>query len=303
MKAIVKSNKVNGEVNVTLSQPSEKSLTANPIVSGVVEVSQLNVPKSDDMEIKKLPLKLLSSAPYQREPRERRIKAIIREFDKNKVRQITVSRRNGKYYVVDGQHTITVLKRLFGENYIATVRVLSGLTYEEEAAYYNEQYDNCAKLTPAEHMTARKDCDSKARDMIDVCADAGYVLATSKNYNKKNANKRILCISTLEKVYDAIGSENTNVMLKLMKETWGNDKDSITATFIGGMGEFFKLYGDKIDRNRFVKVFSKKPVAEIVKASYNDSAAFTKTDRVVRAICDVYNYRNKNKLPDISALK
>lgn len=302
MKSINKGSNGN-QINVRFAKSNENQVYNKPTMSGVAEVAELNIPKSDDMEMRKLSAKILLSAPYQRETKDKRIKAIIRKFDKNKVKPIVVSYRNGKYYVVDGQHTLTVLRMLFGENYIVTVRVLTGLTYDDEAAYYNEQYDNCAKLTPEEHMTSRKEYDSKAKDMMNVCSDAGYILATSKNYDKKHNKKRISCVGTFEKVYDLLGSENTNIMLKLMKETWSDDKESITATFIGGMGEFFKLYGDKIDRNRFVKVFSKKPVAEIVKASYNDSAAFTKTDRVVRAICDVYNYRNKNKLPDISALK
>lgn len=291
MKAVIKNN----QMNVTMK--------AKSVTSGVAEVKEIDIPECDDMEMRKLPARMLLSAPYQREPKNNRIKEIIRKFDKNKVKPIVVSNRNGKYYVIDGQHTLTVLRMLFGENYRVTTRVLTGLTYDDEAAYYNEQYDNCAKLTPEEHMTSRKEYDSKAKDMIDVCKDAGYTLATSKNRGKNDGKIRIACVSTFEKVYDKIGSEKTNVMLKLMNSTWKDDKEAVSGTFLAGMGEFFKLYGDKIDRNRFVKVFSKKPVAEIVKASYNDSAAFTKTDRVVRAICDVYNYRNKKKLPDISMLK
>lgn len=301
MKSVIKGTKVNAKFDPSGARPIKNDTTSN--ANSGTETTELNFPKSDDMEIRKLPAKMLLSAPYQRNTKDSRIKSIIRKFDKNKVKPIVVSKRNGKYYVVDGQHTLTVLRMLFGEDYIVTARVLTGLTYDDEAAYYNEQYENCAKLTPEEHMTSRKEYDSKAKDMINVCADAGYILATSKNYDKTTSKRRILCVSTFEKVYDLIGSENTNVMLKLMKETWKDDKDSISATFIGGMGEFFHLYGDKFDRNKFVKVFSKKPVAEIVKASYSDSAAFTKTDRVVRAICDVYNYRNKNKLPDISSIK
>lgn len=302
MKAVNKGSNGN-QINVRFAKSNENQVNNKPTISGVAEVVELNIPKSDDMEMKKLPAKMLLSAPYQREIRNNSIKEIIRKFDKNKVKPIVVSNRNGKYYVIDGQHTLTVLRMLFGENYRVTTRVLTGLTYDDEAAYYNEQYENCAKLTPEEHMTSRKEYDSKAKDMIDVCKDAGYVLATSKNRSKNDGKFRIACVSTFEKVYDKIGSEQTNVMLKLMNATWKDDKEAISGTFLAGMGEFFKLYGDKIDKTRFVKVFSKKSVAEIVKASYNDSAAFTKTDRVVRAIRDVYNYRNKKKLPDISMLK
>ena len=123
------------QINVRFAKSNGDQVNGKRVMSGVVEVAELNLPKSDDMEMKKLPIKMLLSAPYQREIRNNNIKEIIRKFDKNKVKPIVVSYRNGKYYVVDGQHTLTVLRMLFGENYIVTTRVLKGLTYDDEAAY------------------------------------------------------------------------------------------------------------------------------------------------------------------------
>ena len=85
MKAVNKGSNGN-RINVRFAKSNENQANNKPTMSGVAEVAELNIPKSDDMEIRRLPAKILLSAPYQRETKDKRIKAIIRKFDKNKVK-------------------------------------------------------------------------------------------------------------------------------------------------------------------------------------------------------------------------
>ena len=252
-----------------------------------------------NMEIITLPANRLLSAPYQRPVKPYVLRNIRRKFNKNKVKPIVVSYRNGSYYVVDGQHTLTVLREMFGKNVQVCVRVLRGLTYTEEAEYYSSQYEDCTKLSPMETLKADLEYDKKARDMSLTCKDAGFLLATEKG-NEKN---RITCISTFERVYDKLGNEDTNAMLKLVKEIWDGDKNATSSTFLSGMGEFYRLYGDKIKPKRFVKVMSQVSVIDVLNEAARTHIMSSKSDRVVNVLVQYYNYMCKNKLPSLSSMK
>ena len=131
----------------------------------------------------------LLAAPYQRPIQRSKVEKIKREYNPNKAKAIVVSRRNGKYFIIDGDHTITAQRELFGETCVVDVRIIDGLTYEQEAEYYDTQYDNCTKLSSIDHLKSRVEYNSKAKNMVQLCADKGFILATcaGKAKNKINA--------------------------------------------------------------------------------------------------------------------
>lgn len=237
----------------------------------------------------------LLAAPYQREIRRYKVENIKRNYDPLKAKPIVVSRRNGKYYIIDGDHTITAQRELFGETCMVDVRIIDGLTYEQESEYYDTQYDNCTKLSSIEHMKSRVEYESKAKDMVQLCADKGFVLATcmGKSKNKINA------VSTFEKVYDMLGNNDTANMLALIKEIWDGDKEALSSQFLEGIGKFYSIYKGKMNTKRFVKVFSDVPAIDITSAvNKQASLGMTKADRMVLKFREMYNYRYKNKLPE-----
>lgn len=260
------------------------------------EVTAVDV---NSMEIITLPANKLLSAPYQRPVDQKKIRNIMRKFNKNKVKPIIVSYRNGSYYVVDRQHTLTVLRMMFGNKAEVCVRVIRGMTSAEEAEYYYSQYEDCTNLSPMEMLKARMESDDKAKNMSLACKDAGYLLATEKGTERN----RIACISTFEKVYDKLGNEDTNAMLKLMREVWDGDKNATSSAFLSGMGEFYRLYGDKIKPKRFVKVMSQVAAIDVLNEAARTHIAATKSDKVTSVLVDHYNYMCKTKLPALSSIK
>ena len=53
---------------------------------------------------------LKSKQPYQRKIDMKFIAKCVKEFNPNKIDPVHVSYRDGKYYVIDGQHTIIILE-------------------------------------------------------------------------------------------------------------------------------------------------------------------------------------------------
>ena len=112
---------------------------------------------------------------------------------------------------------------------------------------------------------------------------------------------KINAVSTFEKVYDMLGNNDTANMLSLIRETWDGDKEALSAQFIEGFGKFYSLYGKKVNKTRFIKVFSNVPAIDITSAvNKQASLGMTKADRLVLKFREMYNYRYKNKLPEPS---
>lgn len=84
---------------------------------------------------------LISNQPYQRDVDQKEVAYIVSNFDPHKFGIIKVSFRNGKYFVYDGQHRIAAFKVLNGnQDGVVKCEVHIGLTYEDEAKYFAEQY-------------------------------------------------------------------------------------------------------------------------------------------------------------------
>lgn len=78
--------------------------------------------------------RLTSGLPYQRPVNPREVERLIREWDGRLLEPVVVSFRDGKFYVVDGQHRIAAMRKMNGGNGVmVNCKVYSGLTYEQEA--------------------------------------------------------------------------------------------------------------------------------------------------------------------------
>ena len=77
---------------------------------------------------------------YQRGVERKRVELIAKDFNEYIVNEPKVSFRNGRYYVMDGQHTIEGCILLNGgEDRPILCKVYTGLTMEQEALLFAEQ--------------------------------------------------------------------------------------------------------------------------------------------------------------------
>lgn len=85
---------------------------------------------------------------YQRGVERKRVELIARDFNEYIVSEPKVSFRNGRYYVMDGQHTIEGCILLNGgEDRPILCKVYTGLTMEQETLLFAEQNGHAAPLS------------------------------------------------------------------------------------------------------------------------------------------------------------
>ena len=163
---------------------------------------------------------------YQRGVERKRVELIARDFNEYIVNEPKVSFRNGRYYVMDGQHTIEGCILLNGgEDRPILCKVYTGLTMEQEALLFAEQNGHSAPLSAGIKLRAKVvggDAPSKA-----------FVAATNRvglslNYDSMQlSDYRISCVGTALKLYDQLGEEIYCEALRHIVEAWEGRPDSL----------------------------------------------------------------------------
>ena len=95
---------------------------------------------------------LETDSSYQRKIDAARVERIVNSFDPRLANEVKVSFRDGKFYVFDGAHTLSALKRIHGEEtFMVDCKVYYGLSYEDEAYLFALQSGESkdVALTPA----------------------------------------------------------------------------------------------------------------------------------------------------------
>ena len=168
--------------------------------------------------IASVPLQLMELDHTYQRVLGKTVKKLMTEWDNDKCDLLTVSYRDNKFYIIDGQHRYSVAKA----KDIADLPciIFTGLTQQDEALKFAQQQDNVNKLSPYDTFKANVACgDESIREIaIDmkikrVCDKYGIQV---KKYGNNMGDQKVLrCLARariaqeyFELVMDAINSSN-----------------------------------------------------------------------------------------------
>ena len=234
---------------------------------------------------------------YQRGVERKRVELIARDFNEYIVNEPKVSFRNGRYYVMDGQHTIEGCILLNGgEDRPILCKVYTGLTMEQEALLFAEQNGHAAPLSAGIKLRAKVvggDAPSKA--FVAATNRAGLSL----NYDSMQlSDYRIGCVGTALKLYDQLGEEIYCEALRHIVEAWEGKPDSFRAAVLRGVMYFVQLYHGQYSEERLVRALSGVHPMELYRVSRDNPAKLPGWRRYVYPIYTTYNGKcRKDALP------
>ena len=156
---------------------------------------------------------------YQRDVQRKRVEIIAADFNEYIANEPKVSFRNGKYYVVDGQHTIKGrILRNGGKDLPILCKIYIGLTMEQEALFFAEQNGYSAPLTAGIKLRAKVvggDAISKA------FLTATNRVGLSLNYDGQQlTDYRIGCVGTAFRLYKQMGEPLYCETMRLIVAAW-----------------------------------------------------------------------------------
>lgn len=214
---------------------------------------------------------LISSQPYQRDVDQKRVSYIVTNYDPHKFGVIKVSFRDGKYYVYDGQHRIAAFKVLNGDqDGIVKCEVHYGLTYEDEAKYFAEQYLGSKNVGIIYRWRALY--EAKEEPVYSI-VNSVRAIGIDVKFTKAKEVNRIIAFKQLNDMWIKLGSDKTLKILTLLKKAWGTNENAFDGNIILGMREFFQVYMDEINEEAFVKQMKKVAPSVIVVEGKKDTVS------------------------------
>lgn len=239
---------------------------------------------------------ILLSDIYQRNLNMPRVRKIVKNFNPNLVNPIKVSHRDGLYYVIDGQHTLTALK-LMNNNQDLKVNcfVYEGLTQQDEAYLFAQQTGISSKVDSEHKIQALSIAnDPQVLDMINIVKSIGFDF----DFTKKQGDKKIIAVATLNRMYQRSSREEFIDSLETVRDAWHFEPYSLKSELLGGVNQFYIYPSFRGKVNKKLAVQKLSVVKPII--IYRDGKAYSKGGdlRFAKQIADIYNHGLKsNRLP------
>lgn len=160
--------------------------------------------------------RLISGLPYQRPVDFREVNRLIQDWDDRLLDPIIVSFRDGKFYVVDGQHRIAAMRKMNGgKDVMVNCKVYDGLTYEQEAdfCYKLDKAKKRLSLSQSTNILAESGTDMEVMEIKRIVENCGFTWALNKKSGKTG---EIVSTRALVNAYRLLGREPFSRMLTLL---------------------------------------------------------------------------------------
>ena len=234
---------------------------------------------------------------YQRGVQRKRVELIAADFNEYVANEPKVSFRNGKYYVVDGQHTIEArILRNGGRALPILCKVYTGMTMQQEALLFAEQNGHSAPLSAGIKLRAKvAGDDAPSKEFLAATNRVGLAF----NYDSLQlSDYRISCVGTALKLYDQLGEEIYCEALRHIVAAWEGRPDSLRAAVLRGVMYFVQLYRGQYSEERLVRALSGVHPMELYRISRDNPAKLPGWRRYVYPIYTTYNGKcRKDALP------
>jgi len=240
---------------------------------------------SPDVYFRQFTIKELSrSTNYQRDISEVFVAEKVRDFDVNLLNVVKVSKRDGKLFILDGQHTATIIGRKSGSDDTPVwCMVYSDLTEQEEARLYALQGGR--RLTLVDKHKANIVAEDKATlDVEEVLDELGL------RVTKSQADGGVCAVKSLQDVYMSLGKSGLKRVLSVIANAWDGAGISLQSGIINGVRQLYETYGNEIDDMRLVRQLRKTHPANILR----EAGSYSSLPRANAAAAILATYYNKN---------
>lgn len=232
---------------------------------------------------------LVSGLPYQRTVEDKDVNRLIQNWDGRLLEPLTVSYRNGRYYLLDGQHRAVALLRMNGgRDFMIPCKVYRGLTYEMEAELCYKLDKSRKRLSLAQSTIALTEAgtDAEVMDIVRLIEENGFLWTLDKEFT---GDYEIRACRAVISAYRLLGSAAFSRMLSFMYEAWDGEVCSLKGNFISGMALFMKTYGMELEDRIALRRFSEIDPADVIHLARQDRMARGFALRYARALLSQYN--------------
>ena len=226
----------------------------------------------------------------QRHLKPARVDQIVAEFDPDYfgVIFVTAKTETGIYHVIDGQHRIAAMLKMWGDPSQQVPCFVIDTTDPKRAAdIFNQINSKRSGLTPVDLFTSGVAAGYETEVAINkLLRGLGYRVA---NYTEDGT---LRAISTVTTIYKRDGEAGLRDVLLVVQAIWGRSADSVEGTILAAFAKVLREQGKAVDRERLVARMSKAftPGRLIGQGkAFRDMFRGSLADNICRVIIRVYN--------------
>ena len=208
-----------------MSRKIVDGLTGNTIIDAILTYGRNEMARTGrDWFIYDIPCSLIEiDDSYQRQGNDYIVRSILRNYDNNRVDVKLVNFRpdqnGGKFWILDGQHTLTVERELGHET--LTCKVFIGLDKKEEARLFSKQNEFRRSISAYNQFKAEVVAQMyPACDIKRLCDNYNIKIEQAKGFVPENT------ITSIRKLYTIVkrhGLEGLDFTLQTLIELgWSN---------------------------------------------------------------------------------
>ena len=236
---------------------------------------------------------LIPQVGYQRVLSKAHVKKTAENFNPYQINPVKVSRRDGKNYVVNGQHTIEVIALVSGSRETSVwCMVYDNLSYEEEAEIFATQQKFTRGLSSYDIFNAEIEAGNEEAITIKSIVE-NYNMTLSDNL----APGAICAIATLESIYESYGYSILDTTLALCIATWQGEKNSLSSCILKAVALLLVAFPDELNKSLFKEKLQFTPILQITRnAKILQENSNRKGYGYALAILNIYNSRLSHPL-------
>lgn len=222
---------------------------------------------------------------------------------------MVVKRRDGNFYVVDGQHRAQLVRAIVrdDDDYLFPCVVLPYQSVKEEAKAFLAQNTYSRQASAAEtHHVRLQSGDARALKARDLILSAGLTPNVDPQ-GKVTSGHGVVTVTVVEGMLRQYAREDIpESTLRIIYTAYGRDH-SVKSSFVAALARFLSAYDkhENYRESRLVDVIKGHQPDEILSAGSKHKMAFTGMSvqsSIASALVTLYNHKRQlsNKLPPMT---
>lgn len=221
----------------------------------------MRILKTDNKKLSVASLNICDA--YQRTVVRSQVNSIARNLDQDAFGSLTIGeRRDGSYWIVDGQQRCEAAKKLGIQTVPCDVFQSEGPRHEARVfRIKNKHRTNISSVTLFKSQMSEGDEQTLA--IVEVVRRSGLKIGLDCHSVKW---PYIRAVRALERSYRRCGGDGLAAVLSMICDTWPGEDGALQGDMIEGLCWFVKKHPE-YDRSRLVSRLSKKSITSVIRAA------------------------------------
>lgn len=207
---------------------------------------------------------------YQRRLDVKHVRDLAARWDDSKCGIVVLAYRNGRFYVLDGQHRVEAAKMIGIERLYC--QICDGMTYEKSAERFAQQGENTKRLTGGERIVAAAEADPKSPEAVVRRVCNKYNVIVNRRYpTERGALGGAACAVDIAK-FNGEGML-CNIFALIDEFDWHMRDKAYSKIVLSALRNVINVYGFEEIRHKLIRACHGHTPNEVINKAQGENVA------------------------------